>query len=287
MIQGVHRPVGQHTLHTPNRFDDDVPRRPDVGAVGDAHMGLDPVTRIGIGVVDDLVLADQGIGHDDHAVVAGADARGAQADLHHVAPGAHALNLDPVADPIGAVGQDDEAGDGVREGILGGQRKRQAADSQRCRQGGDVDAKVGEQDGEGDGHQHDTGHSCEEHKDRVKLVHTPSFFQSLALPVVSQVDQAPQDPRTEDDAQHEVDITQRFLQLGAQKYQPVGGKTEDQDHHQPPETRADGFCERIGHLGGGTARNPAQQDPGHQAADRVADQDKHQRDSQVDPVGDT
>ncbi len=109
---------------------------------------------------------------------------GAQADLDHVAPGTDALDLDPIADPIGAVGQDDEAGDGVREGILGGQGEGQAADAQRSGQGGDVDTKVGEQDSEGDDHQQDAGYACEEHEDRVKLVHTPRFFQCLALPVV-------------------------------------------------------------------------------------------------------
>ncbi len=103
---------------------------------------------------------------------------------------------------------------------------------------------------------------------------------------MGQVDQAPDDPSAEHQTQHEVGIAQHFLQLGAQECQTVGGKTEDQDHHQPPEAGADGFCDRLAHLGGGTSRYPAQQDPGDQAADRVADQDNHQRDSQVDPVGD-
>ena len=89
-------------------------------------LRLDPVAGIGIGVVDHLVLVDERVGHDDHAVVSGSNTRGAQPDLHHVAPGALALDLDAVADAKGPVNEDDEPGDGVGDGVPRRQGKGQS-----------------------------------------------------------------------------------------------------------------------------------------------------------------
>jgi hypothetical protein len=66
-------------------------------------VGLDPVLGIGIGVVDHLVLADHRIGHDDHTVVARADAGGAQANVDYVAPGADLQVLDPIVVSTGVL----------------------------------------------------------------------------------------------------------------------------------------------------------------------------------------
>ena len=44
--------------------------------------------------LDHLVSADEGVGHDDHTIVPGANSGGTQANLHHVAGEKHPDGLD-------------------------------------------------------------------------------------------------------------------------------------------------------------------------------------------------
>ena len=91
-----------------------------------------------------LIFADHGIGHDDHPIVTGTNAGGSQANFRHIAPGALALDCNPVANAIGLVGQDDEAGDGIGKSVLGGQGQGQATDAKSCQEGSEVDAEMSE-----------------------------------------------------------------------------------------------------------------------------------------------
>ena len=91
----------------------------DVAAITDANMGLNPVARIRESVINYLVLADDGIGHDDHSIVTGAYSGGPDTNFHYITPGSFALNLDPVADAIRLVGQDNEPGDSIGKSVLG------------------------------------------------------------------------------------------------------------------------------------------------------------------------
>jgi hypothetical protein len=89
----------------------------DVGTMGDSHAALDPVMGIRVGILAYLVLADERVGHDDQSVIPRSNARSAQPDLCYVTPGVLALRLNPVPNAKRPVDQDDEAGDGVGDGI--------------------------------------------------------------------------------------------------------------------------------------------------------------------------
>ena len=217
VVERVHRLVGENAFYLAHGADDDLARLLDVGAVGDAHVGLDAVSRVGIGVVDHLVLADDRVGHDHHAVVPGADARGAQADLDDVSPGALLLDFDPVANAEGLVDQDDKAADGVGDGVLGRQRQGQATKTQQRGEGGDVDPEIGQQNDDSTYCHDDPCYAHQQRGDRCELVGAPFVRRPPAGPGVGQVNQPPGDATDDDQTSDKVDVSQEGLSQAAAK----------------------------------------------------------------------
>ena len=108
------------------------------GAVGDTQCEL--IGPHGAqGCVLDSGGADLAVGDNDHAVVHGADAGGAEVDIDDLA--LHIAHGDPVADGKGFVQQDDDAAEQVAGAFLRGQR-----DGQAHKTGTGYDAADGEAD---------------------------------------------------------------------------------------------------------------------------------------------
>ena len=78
------------------------------------------------GDFDDVSLHDLIVGYDNDDIVCGSNLGSPKAYLHHIAPGAQALDFDPVSYSKGLVEHNHDAADHVGEGILGGQRECQA-----------------------------------------------------------------------------------------------------------------------------------------------------------------
>ena len=111
----------------------------DVGAVGGGDVDEDALLLVRSGgLVDDAGVADDLVGDVDLDVVAGEDPGGAQADLGD--PAAQAvLEHDEVAELVGGVGDDEDAGEEVGERVLGGEADGDADDAGGGEPAGEVE----------------------------------------------------------------------------------------------------------------------------------------------------
>jgi phosphoenolpyruvate carboxykinase (ATP) len=111
----------------------------DIRGAGHRHPGADALLDVGpTGLVDDLGVAHQRVGHRDLDVVAGEDARGAHADArdHAAQP---IVEDHPVTDLVGRIGQDEDARDQMGQRVLGREAHRDADDAGRGQPRGHVD----------------------------------------------------------------------------------------------------------------------------------------------------
>ena len=109
--------------------------------VGDADRRMEP-ELVAPREVFDLPRHDGAVRDTDHGALAGAQARGPERDVLHVAE----LAADPagVADAQGPVREDGKAAEHVLEALLRREREHEAADAQACQRRRHVHAEDGE-----------------------------------------------------------------------------------------------------------------------------------------------
>ena len=113
-------------------LEEDSPKAIDVGVVGDPHGDAQP--HLGARpsrLVDDLRSTDDGVGDRELDVVARDDPGRAQPDARHLTtcPTRGAVQDDVVTNPVRGVGDDEDSGEEVREGVLRRETDREGRDA--------------------------------------------------------------------------------------------------------------------------------------------------------------